>query len=147
MQRRKVLFPDPDGPIMHMTSFGWTSRSLPCSTWSRPKLLCTASALTIGVTLMPSMPPGEQHGQFLWGRRRRMERDQHPPEALDRRERQPALRAATEISLQVELADRQDRGHCQVPDAGHDRQFDDSEIRAGDLLRSGEELRHRRHKR
>src|SRR6202165_4717572 len=139
MQRRKVLFPDPDGPIMHMTSFGWTSRSMPCSTSSRPKLLCTASALTMGLVFMSLMPPGEQHGQLLWGRRRRMEGDQHPPETLDRRQRQSALRAAAEIPLHVELADRQDRRHRQVPDAGHDRQFDDPEIGAGDLLRSGEE--------
>ena len=36
MQRRKVLLPEPDGPIRHSTSPGATSRSIPFSTSSRP---------------------------------------------------------------------------------------------------------------
>ncbi len=49
MQRRKVLFPEPEGPMMHITSRGATSMSMPRSTSLRPKLLCTASARTMGV--------------------------------------------------------------------------------------------------
>src|ERR1700682_6776542 len=109
MQRRKGLFPDPEGPIMHMTSFGLPSRSMPRSPSSRPKLLCTASALTIGIGLIPSMPSGEQYGQFLCSRRRRMEGDQHLAEALQRGQRESALGAAAEIALQVVLTDGQDR--------------------------------------
>ena len=52
MQRMKVVLPEPDGPRMHITWPGWTSSEMPFSTSSRPKLLWTASALTIGV-----MPP------------------------------------------------------------------------------------------
>ena len=47
MQRRKVDFPDPDGPIMHSTSPVRTSRSMPRSTSSRPKCLRTPSAHTM----------------------------------------------------------------------------------------------------
>ena len=49
MQRRKVLLPEPDGPTMHITSRGATSRSMPRSTSRRPYDLWTASARTIGV--------------------------------------------------------------------------------------------------
>src|ERR1700694_3773486 len=103
---------------MHMTSFGLTSRSIPRSTSSRPKLLWTASAFTMGFGLMPSMPPGEQDRQFLCGRRRRVEGDEHLAEALQRRQRKSALGASSEIALQVVLTNRQDRRHRQVPDAG-----------------------------
>src|ERR1700688_2978270 len=47
MQRRNVDLPDPDGPRMHITSPGTTSREIPFRTSSRPKYLCTPSALTI----------------------------------------------------------------------------------------------------
>src|SRR6267378_3852140 len=119
MQRRKVLLPEPEGPIMHMTSFGETSRSMPRRTSSRPKLLWTSSALTIGVTLM-SVVLAKSHRRFQWCRRRRMEGEEHPPEPLDRCRRQSAHGATGEIPLQVILADRQDRGHRQVPDACYD---------------------------
>ncbi len=49
MQRRNVLLPEPDGPSRHITSPGWTDRSMPLSTSSLPKDLWTASALTMGV--------------------------------------------------------------------------------------------------
>src|SRR6202047_519255 len=108
MQRRNVLLPEPEGPIMHMTSFGWTSRSMPRSTSSRPKLLCTASALTMGIGFMSLVPPGEQHGQLLLGRRWRMEGEEHAPEALQWCRGEPTLGAASEASLDVVLADRKD---------------------------------------
>ena len=47
MQRRKVDFPDPDGPSMHMTLAGATSREIPFSTSKRPNRLWTLSAFTI----------------------------------------------------------------------------------------------------
>ena len=40
MQRRKVLFPEPDGPMMHTTSCGLISQLMPRSTWLSPKRLC-----------------------------------------------------------------------------------------------------------
>src|SRR5260370_42007317 len=108
MQRRNVLLPDPDGPITHITSFGWTSRSIPRSTSSRPKLLCTASALTIGLALTSARLPAE--------------REQHAPEPLKRCRGQLALRPTAEVALQVVLADGQDRRHHQVPEAEHARE-------------------------
>src|ERR1700732_434517 len=117
MQRRKVLWPEPDGPIMHMTSFGATSRSMPRRTSSRPKLLCTASALTMGVEFMASVSPRENHRELLGRRRWRVKGKEHPAEALDRRQRQAAQRTPGEVSLDVVLPDRQDRRHRQVPDA------------------------------
>ena len=48
MQRRNVDLPEPDGPMTHITSPRWTVRSMPLSTSSRPKRLCTPSASTIG---------------------------------------------------------------------------------------------------
>src|ERR1700682_990117 len=108
MQRRNVLLPEPEGPITHMTSFGWTSRSMPRSTSSRPKFLCTASALTMGMGLMSLMPPGKQHGHLVCGRRRRMECKQHAAKALQWCRREPALGAASETSLDVVLADGKD---------------------------------------
>src|SRR6202043_938647 len=113
---------------------------MPRSTSSRPKLLCTASALTMGTGLMPSMPPGEQYGQFLRRRGWCMEGDEHLAEALQWGQRESPLGAAAEIALQVVLADGQNRRHREVPDAGDDRQFDHLERGAGDLLRSGEQL-------
>src|SRR5207249_7665923 len=76
----------------------------------------------------------------LGGRRRSMERYEHPAEALKRRHWQSTLSAPTETPLQVVLAHRQDRGHYQVPDAGDNKQLQDS-IRGGrDLLLPSEEL-------
>ena len=47
MQRRNVDLPDPEGPIRHMTCPRGTSSEIPFSTSSRPKRLCTPSALII----------------------------------------------------------------------------------------------------
>src|SRR5680860_1691970 len=46
-QRRKVLLPDPEGPITHSTSPSATSQSMPLSTSSFPKLLCRPSTVMI----------------------------------------------------------------------------------------------------
>src|SRR6266576_2426398 len=85
-----------------------------------------------------------EHGPLLVDRRG-MKRDEHAAEALEWGEGQPALGAAAEATLQIILADRQDRGHRQVPDAGDDRQFDHLEGGAGNLLRAREELGYRGH--
>src|SRR5680860_1870040 len=46
-QRRKVLLPDPDGPITHSTSPSATAQSMPLSTSNFPKLLCRPSTVMI----------------------------------------------------------------------------------------------------
>ena len=48
MQRRNVVFPEPDGPMMQTTSPRLTSSETPQSTRLRPKYFSTSSALTIG---------------------------------------------------------------------------------------------------
>ena len=58
MQRRKVDFPDPEGPIMQTTSPGSTSSETPLRTSSWPKRLRTASALTIGGLIAHRLPRG-----------------------------------------------------------------------------------------
>src|SRR2546430_7508962 len=105
MQRRNVLLPEPEGPIMHMTSFWETSRSIPRNTSSRPKLLCTASALTIGTAVKSSMPSRQQHRLLRQRWRWSMEGDEHPAKALERRQGQAPPRAASEITLQAVLTD------------------------------------------
>src|SRR5260370_41279997 len=126
MQRRNVLLPEPDGPIMHMTSFGCTSRSMPRNTSRRPKLLFTASAFTMGeLTSMRSRQHrGRHHGAGWW----RVKRDEHAPESLERRERQLSLRTAREVPLHIVLADREDGGQSEVPEADVDQQLDDAEV-------------------
>src|SRR5579859_1530847 len=115
MQRRNVLFPEPDGPMMHSTSLGATSRLIPRSTCSRPKLLWTASARTMAVLLMSSMLGCNP-------RCGSMEGDEHTPEALPWRGRKIASGAAREIALQVVLANGQHRREHEVPDADHNQQ-------------------------
>src|SRR5260370_21088021 len=104
MQRRNVLLPEPDGPIMHMTSFGCTSRSIPRNTSSRPKLLFTASAFTMGE--LTSMRSRQHRGRHHGGGRWRVKRDEHAAESLERRERHLSLRTAPEIPLHGVLANR-----------------------------------------
>src|SRR5487761_1436573 len=128
MQRRNVLLPEPVGPMMHITSFGKTSRSMPRSTSKRPKLLCTASALTIGVAAISVMQAGQRWGCFRRLGRRRVKGEEHPAEPLQRRQWQFTLRAAREVTLDVVLADGEDRGHGQIPEAGDDRQLDNIEV-------------------
>src|SRR3989442_12442752 len=125
MQRRKVLLPEPDGPIMHITSLGLTSRSTPRSTSSLPKFLCTASALTIGM-LVISPVFAARHGrscrhQLRRGRRNGVEGEEDGPEALKRGRRQLAGPAPAEVRLEVITAQRPDRRPDQEPQAGHDQ--------------------------
>src|SRR5207247_4996363 len=140
MQRRNVLLPEPDGPIMHMTSLGKTSRSMPRRTSSRPKFLWTPSALTIGAPCMSAMLTGQHDRYFRGTGRRSMEGHEHPPKPLKWCQRQSALRAAAEMALEVVLPDGQDRGHQQIPEARDDEQLQDRVGGGGDLLLASEEL-------
>src|SRR3990170_859963 len=47
-QRSSVLLPEPDGPMMNTSSCGATRRSIPRSTWSGPKCLCSPATSRIG---------------------------------------------------------------------------------------------------
>src|SRR5258707_12766201 len=112
MQRRNVLLPEPEGPIMHMTSLGATSRSMPRRTSRRPKLLCTASALTIGMAPMSVRPRERNRGL---DRRRDVTSEEDLLETLPRRRRQLPLRTPGEVPLQGVLADGQDGRTREVP--------------------------------
>ena len=48
MQRISVDFPDPDGPIIQITSPFITSKVMPFNTSKSPKDLCTSFSDTIG---------------------------------------------------------------------------------------------------
>src|SRR3990172_2005720 len=54
MQRRKVVLPEPLGPMMTTTSPRATSMSTPRSTSSRPKRLWTSTARTIDSAIAPT---------------------------------------------------------------------------------------------
>src|SRR5260370_28825525 len=144
MHRRNVLLPEPDGPTMHITSLGDTSRSMPRSRSRRPKLSCTASALTIGTPLI-SVRPGQRNRGL--DRRLDVTGEEDLLEPLPWRWWQLTQGASCVVPLEVVLPDGQDRCHGEVPDAGHDRQLYDGEIGAGDLLGSREQLRHCGHER
>ena len=55
MQRRKVLLPDPEGPIMTTTSPRSIVKSTPLRTSLRPNFLCTLSAMTMGLLADPTV--------------------------------------------------------------------------------------------
>src|ERR1700716_935374 len=94
----------------------------------------------MGIVFMASMAPGEQ--DRLLGRvwRRTVEGEQHAPNPLEGCQRLAPMRATPEIALEVELADRENRGHQQVPDAGDDRELDHLIGCARNLLRTGEQF-------
>ena len=52
MHRRKVDFPDPEGPIKQVTWPGITTRSIPESTSKLPYDFLTPSATNIGSTIV-----------------------------------------------------------------------------------------------
>src|SRR3990172_4258537 len=54
-QRKKVLLPEPDGPITAMTSPLSTSSETPLSTSTGPKRLCTSTARIIGLFIIDSV--------------------------------------------------------------------------------------------
>ena len=59
MQRRNVVLPEPDGPMMQTTSPRATSSDTLRRQWMRPKYFSTSSALTIGASavLIVDGPP------------------------------------------------------------------------------------------
>src|SRR5436309_14014830 len=80
-QRMKVVFPDPDGPMMQTTSRGWTSSETPFSTSSRPKRLTTFSALMTGPFVLIGQPLPNERGKGRGGRGNR----EVPPAVHQRR--------------------------------------------------------------
>src|SRR5580704_10961298 len=100
MQRRKVLFPEPDGPMRQRTSPRSTVRSMPRSTSSRPNVLRTCTALTMG-SAMGSHPGG------LGQRRRRLDTDPEDAlsQTLDGGGGKRAGRSPGVVALDVVLAD------------------------------------------
>src|SRR5262245_61636543 len=123
MQRRKVDLPEPDAPSRTTTSRGCTSMSMPLSTSRWPKLLCTASAFTIGLRSMVSVaappPRSVSMGNIL------------------RLRAGPGLAGAeplAEVPLDVELADHQHAGQGQVPQAGRDQHREHLEGAGADRL-------------
>ena len=59
-QRKKVLLPDPDGPMTTTTSWGLTVTSIPRSTWLVPKDFSSPQVLI--KYLQPLFRPGYQPG-------------------------------------------------------------------------------------
>src|SRR5262249_53948321 len=120
MQRRKVDFPEPDGPTRTSTWPVGTSRVIPLSTLSAPKSLQTLSALAIavmGATLLSS-----SSGAMLRGNTLRL------GQRLKLFGRQLSACAARVVPLQVELADHHDAGDRQVPGRRDQQQWDGLEL-------------------
>src|SRR3954451_16866878 len=117
MQRRNVLLPEPEGPMMHDTSPRGTSSETPASACSAPKYLCTSTAVTIA-----SMRSG--------------------PLRLERHDglRAPLAAALREVSLQKVLADLEHRNDDEVPDGGDDQELDDARVGVVDRLRVAQAL-------
>src|ERR1035438_10897146 len=119
MQRRNVLLPEPEGPMMHITSFGATSRLIPRSTSWRPKLLWPAAARLIGcgisdIRLGSWVRPaqGRQVLGIVHERRGGVELEEKLPDTLQRCGRQHADRAAGVVPLDVVLAQGEQIGRA-----------------------------------
>ena len=137
MQRKNVLLPEPDGPMMHITSPRRDLEVDAAEHLEAAEVLWTACASTIGVAISrsPSSVRFGGDGHVLrQPRRRGVEVEEHSPHSLKRSFRQLAQRAPSEVALQVVLTECEDRCHQQIPDAGHDRQLDDAVIEVRDLL-------------
>src|SRR3954454_949820 len=117
MQRRNVLLPEPEGPMMHRTSPRGTSSETPASACSAPKYLCTSTAATIA-----SMRSGPL----------RLVRD--------RGLRAPLAAALGEVPLEEVLADLEHGHDDQVPDRGDDQELDDARVGIVDRLRVAQDL-------
>src|SRR5215207_1569652 len=117
MQRRNVLLPEPEGPMMHDTSPRATSSETPASACSASKYLCTSTAATIA-----SMRSGP-----LW-----LERDDGllPPLAA----------SLGEVPFEEVLADLEHGDDDQVPDGGDDQELDDARVGVVDRLRVAQDL-------
>src|SRR5436309_3428578 len=136
MQRRKVDLPEPEGPSSTTTELGCTCMSMPLSTSRWPKLLWTASALTIG-------------GDASWLGTKESTRSDAMRTSSDWRGRarlpSTASEAPAEVPFQVILPDHQHAGHPQVPDAGRDQHREDLEGTRADRLELEEQLVGDRH--
>src|SRR4051794_40254574 len=104
MHRMNVDFPEPDGPMMHSTSPGWTSRVMPLSTSTGPNVLRTSSARTSG------SDTGRTPYRLLTTHR--AEPRHHP---LPRPGGDVAARSSAETLLEEVLPDVQHARHDQVP--------------------------------
>src|SRR3984957_2836045 len=134
MHRSSVLFPEPDGPMMHTTSPACTVALIPLRTSLWPKCLDRSRISSSGFTESSGMPVSEGHEPT----KRRLQ-------PLDQRRRQTLLRRApAEVPLDVVLANRQDRSEDQVPEAGNDEQRNGLEGASVDALCRVQELGQRR---
>src|SRR4051812_21485101 len=117
MQRKKVLLPEPEGPMMQDTSPRGTSSETPASACSAPKYLCTSTAATIA-----SMRSGPL----------RLDRDRRPRTAL--------AAPFREVPFEEVLADLEHGHDDEVPDRGDDQQLDDARVGVVDRLRVAQDL-------
>src|SRR5664279_6371683 len=128
MQRRKVLLPDPEGPMRQRTSPGLTTRSIPRSTSRRPNDLWTWVARTIG-SLMGGQPRSVGHG------RNRLDPDVEEglADPLDGGRGKGPSRPPRVVALDVVLPDGEQRGEEEVPQARHQQERDDLVVGVGDV--------------
>src|SRR5579863_113148 len=113
MQRKNVLLPEPDGPMMHSTSPWATSSVMPLSASNSPYDLRTPEARTIELMSVPSTVE-RSGGSLACGR---------------------AARAARITQLDARLQERQHGHDDEIPDARDDQQFDHACVRVIDVLR------------
>src|SRR5689334_15599351 len=105
MQRRIVLLPEPEGPMMQVTSPRETESETSLSAANVPKTLLTPAARTIAFMMAASRRRGRS-----------------------RRAVAPAI-ALGEIALDEVLADLQHGHHREVPAGGDDQELDHAAIR------------------
>src|SRR5258708_3021459 len=139
MQRRNVDFPEPDGPRTTTTSPGATSRSMPLSTSSRSKDLCTLRALTKGGGTSDGAPSPSGRCTVML-RAGTTASDRPLPKAVPCA---TAFMAAPIVALDGGLHDVQDRGHHEIPGDGDEKQRDDLEGPVVDRLHGIEQIAHR----
>src|SRR6218665_2338183 len=118
MQRRKVLLPEPDGPMTHSTSPAGISTVMPLSAWNAPKLLHTSTARTMGSLWVPPMLTASR-----WRGRGRARKGGRGGGGGGERGRG------------ARLQQRQHGDHRDVPDARHDQQLDHAGVGVVDVLR------------
>src|SRR6478735_1323795 len=110
MQRRNVLLPEPEGPMMQVTSPRETASETSFSAANVPKTLLTPAARTIS---------------FMMATSRRRGRSGHPVA--------PGITLG-EIALDEVLADLEQGHDREIPARGDDQELDDAAIRVIDVL-------------
>src|SRR3989304_2071619 len=111
MQRRKVVLPEPLGPMMTTTSPRATSMSTPRSTSSRPKRLWTSTARTIDSAIAPTFyapPVRASNASAARDRQRPREEGLRPLPLGDR-----------EGALELRLEEAEDGDEHQIPEGRH----------------------------